>query len=52
MLNKSSTFQIPGSRVNSSEPVFRTVNTEAEDYKIFLELNQIAEEIDRCRGAA
>ncbi|MBQ7802674.1 hypothetical protein IJ380_02340 [Candidatus Saccharibacteria bacterium] len=50
MFNKSSTFQIPGT-APASEPAFLTVsNIPDYDYKIFLELNQIAEEIDRCRG--
>lgn len=47
MFGKSSTFQIPGAGNNERELAF----SEAKDYEIFTELNQIAEEIERCRAS-
>ncbi|MBQ3431079.1 hypothetical protein IJG20_03220 [Candidatus Saccharibacteria bacterium] len=47
MFGKSSTFQIPGAKSNERELAF----SEARDFEIYNELNQIAEEIERCRSS-
>ena len=47
MFNESSIFQIPN-LARRDEPVFGA----KEDLMIFAELNEIAEEVERCRQSA
>ena len=55
MANNSSVFQIPSRFISEPVPVFVSEKSEKNasfDRKVFEELNEISEEIEKCRRQA